>query len=104
MIDTIKHLPIGRKLMASFALCLLLFALIASVVSVWLVEKEVERRATEEELPRLVEGIRSDVQRQLAPAIASSLALADNTFMAHWDRAGMPEGGRASWLGCGTAP
>ena len=103
MIDTIKHLPIGRKLMASFALCLLLFALIASVVSVWLVEKEVERRATEEELPRLVEGIRSDVQRQLAPAIASSLALADNTFMADWDRAGMPEEGRASWLAYATA-
>ena len=42
MIDAIKHLPIGRKLMASFALCLLLFALIASLVSVWLVEKEVD--------------------------------------------------------------
>ena len=103
MIDTLKHLPIGRKLMASFALCLLLFALIASLVSVWLVEKEVERRATTEELPMLVAGIRSDVQRQLAPAIAASLALADNLFLAEWDRAGMPESGRATWLAYATA-
>lgn len=74
---------------------------------VWLdrgeLDKLIERSATTEELPMLVAGIRSDVQRQLAPAIAASLALADNLFLAEWDRAGMPESGRATWLAYATA-
>ncbi len=98
MIDILKNMPIGRKLLAAFALCLLLFTVIAGAVSLWLVEAEVQRRAVAEELPMLVAGIKSDVQRQLAPAITASLALADNTFMVEWDRAGMPEAGRATWL------
>ena len=88
---------IQTKLMLSMGLCLLLIVLISASVSVWLASRNMRERAIDVELPSVVNQLRSDILRQIAPPLAASRAIADNTFLLDWEREGLPDAGLAKW-------
>lgn len=98
MLHHFKNLSISTKSIGSLVLSLILFSAISATISSSMITKEIHQRAFTEELPALVQGIRSDIQRQLAPSINAARGMADNAFLIDWDRAGMPESGHATWL------
>jgi len=88
---------IQTKLMLSMGLCLLLIILLSVGTSVWLASRDMRQRAIEIELPGLVNQLRSDILRQIAPPLAQSRAVADNAFLLDWERDGLPDAGLAAW-------
>lgn len=72
-----RKLSIQNKLILSMTSCLLVFVAISSGLSIRLIGNAVRDRVVREELPTAVNGIRADVQRQMAGPIAASRILAD---------------------------
>jgi methyl-accepting chemotaxis protein len=93
-----RKCSIQNKLVLSMTSCLLLFVAISSGLSFWLIGNAVRERVVHEELPTAVNGIRADVQRQLAGPIAAALAMAGDTFLQQWDAAGNPDAGTHAWM------
>ncbi|RKP58610.1 methyl-accepting chemotaxis protein [Pararobbsia silviterrae] len=92
-----QKLSIQNKLIMSMASCLLVFVAISSGLSVWLIGDTMRTRVVEEELPTAVNGIRADVQRQLAGPIAASRAVAGDAFLQQWEADGEPDAGTRIW-------
>ena len=61
-----RKLSIQNKLILSMTSCLLVFVAISSGLSIRLIGNAVRDRVVREELPTAVNGIRADVQRQMA--------------------------------------
>ena len=98
MLKTIKNLSIRTKSVGGLVLSLILFSAISAIISSTLIANDIRKRAITQELPALMQGIRSDIQRQLVPAITAAQGLANNSFLIDWYRAGMPDSGRENWL------
>ncbi|WP_321814761.1 MULTISPECIES: methyl-accepting chemotaxis protein [unclassified Paraburkholderia] len=92
-----RKLSIQNKLVLSMTTCLLIFIGISSGLSIWLIGGTVRERVVNDELPTAVNGIRADVQRQLAGPITAARAIALNPFLQQWEADGEPETGAASW-------
>jgi methyl-accepting chemotaxis protein len=93
-----RKLSIQHKLVLSMTSCLLVFVAISSALSVWLIGNAVRERVVHEELPTAVNGVRADVQRQLAGPIAASRALANDAFLQQWEADGEPDAGTHTWM------
>ncbi|AOI89134.1 methyl-accepting chemotaxis protein [Burkholderia pseudomultivorans] len=93
-----RKLSIQNKLILSMTSCLLVFVAISSGLSVRLIGNAVRERVVREELPTAVNGIRADVQRQLAGPIAASRILARDAFLLQWEADGEPEAGARNWI------
>ena len=92
-----RKLSIQHKLILSMTSCLLVFVAITSGLSFWLIGNAVRERVVQDELPTALNGIRADVQRQLAGPITASRAMAVNAFLQQWEADGEPEAGTAIW-------
>jgi methyl-accepting chemotaxis protein len=92
-----RTLSIRNKLVLSMTSCLLVFVGISGGLNIWLIGNTVRERVVRDELPTAVNGIRADVQRQLAGPITASRSMAINTFLQQWDAAGEPEAGTDTW-------
>ncbi|WP_321956187.1 methyl-accepting chemotaxis protein [Paraburkholderia bannensis] len=92
-----RKLSIQNKLVLSMTTCLLIFIGISSGLSIWLIGDTVRERVVQDELPTAVNGIRADVQRQLAGPITAARAIALNPFLQQWEADGEPEAGAANW-------
>jgi methyl-accepting chemotaxis protein len=92
-----RHLSIKTKLMASMVFCLLLIIAISTTLSVRLTGQGLRTRAVEQDLPAVVGEIRNDILRQIAMPLATSVAVANNTFLLEWEKNGAPEAGIAAW-------
>ena len=77
--------------------CLLLFMAVSAALNWVLSTQHVRERVFEQELPAVVAAVRGDIQRQIAPPLAMSQAIAGNTFLTDWEAAGEPESGQAAW-------
>ncbi len=93
-----QKLSIQNKLVLSMASCLLVFVAISSGLSVWLIGNAVRERVVQDELPTAVNGIRADVQRQLAGPIAASRTLAGDAFLQQWATDGESDAGTQTWM------
>ncbi|HEX8611434.1 MAG TPA: methyl-accepting chemotaxis protein, partial [Telluria sp.] len=93
----LRHLSIQKKLMLSMAACLLLFVVISSTLSITMTSRGIRERVVEQELPSVIGEIRNDVLRQIAVPLATSLALANNTYVQAWEADGLPDSGLAAW-------
>ncbi|WP_228896066.1 methyl-accepting chemotaxis protein [Pseudoduganella aquatica] len=93
----LRRLSIKNKLMLSMGLCLLLFIIISSTLSIVMSSKNSRERVVEQELPAQIGEIRNDIQRQIAQPLSVSLTLANNTFLHGWEEAGAPDEGVAGW-------
>jgi len=92
-----RRLSIKAKLMLSMGLCLLLFIIISSTLSVTLSSANTRERVVESELPAQVGEIRNDILKQIAEPLTVSRTLANDTFLHAWEDAGTPEEGLAAW-------
>jgi methyl-accepting chemotaxis protein len=92
-----RKLSIQNKLILSMTSCLLVFVGISSGLSIWLIGNTVRERVVQDELPTAVNGIRADVQRQLAGPITASRAMATNAFLRQWEADGEPDAGTNNW-------
>jgi methyl-accepting chemotaxis protein len=93
----LRRLSIKNKLMLSMGLCLLLFIIISSTLSIAMSSKNSRERVVEQELPAQIGEIRNDILRQIAQPLSVSLTLANNTFLHDWEEAGVPDEGVAAW-------
>ncbi|MDR3101258.1 MAG: methyl-accepting chemotaxis protein [Paraburkholderia sp.] len=93
-----RKLSIQNKLVLSMTTCLLIFIGISSGLSIWLIGDTVRERVVQEELPTAVNGIRSDVERQLAGPITAARAMAIDPFLQQWEAEGEPDAGAATWI------
>ncbi|WP_322044894.1 methyl-accepting chemotaxis protein [Paraburkholderia sp. J67] len=92
-----RKLSIQNKLILSMTTCLLIFIGISSGLSIWLIGDTVRERVVNDELPTAVNGIRADVQRQLAGPITAARALALDPFLQQWEAQGEPDTGTTNW-------
>ena len=92
-----RKVSIQNKLVLSMTSCLLVFVAISSGLSIWLIGNTVRERVVQDELPTAVNGIRADVQRQLAGPITASRDMAINTFLQQWEMDGEPDSGLNNW-------
>ncbi|WP_233838115.1 methyl-accepting chemotaxis protein [Paraburkholderia sp. ZP32-5] len=92
-----RKLSIQHKLILSMTSCLLVFVAITSGLSFCLIGNAVRERVVQDELPTALNGIRADVQRQLAGPITASRSMAVNAFLQQWEADGEPEAGTAIW-------
>ncbi|MTW08990.1 HAMP domain-containing protein [Pseudoduganella eburnea] len=95
--ELLRRLSIRHKLLLSMGLCLLLFIIISSTLSIMKTSQAARERVLGHELPAQVAAIRNDVLRQIATPLAVSQTLANNTFLHAWEEAGVPEEGVAAW-------
>ena len=95
--ELLHRLSIRHKLLLSMGLCLLLFIIISSTLSIMKTSQAARERVMRQELPAQVAAIRNDVLRQIATPLAVSQTLANNTFLHGWEEAGVPEEGVAAW-------
>ncbi|RBB40520.1 methyl-accepting chemotaxis protein, partial [Burkholderia reimsis] len=93
-----RKLSIQNKLILSMTSCLLVFVAISSGLSIRLIGNAVRDRVVREELPTAVNGIRADVQRQMAGPIAASRILARDAFLLQWEADGEPDAGTRNWI------
>ncbi|QBI04894.1 methyl-accepting chemotaxis protein [Pseudoduganella albidiflava] len=93
----IKKLSIQKKLMLSMGMCLLVFMVISSVMSVAMNGERARSRALTQELPAQVGEIRNDVLRQIGRTLAVAETLANDTYVHAWEDAGLPDEGAAAW-------
>ncbi|MDQ1833096.1 methyl-accepting chemotaxis protein [Massilia scottii] len=93
----LRHLSIQKKLMLSMAACLLLFVAISSTLSIIMTGRGIRERVVEQELPSVIGEIRNDVLRQIAVPLATSLALANNSYVQAWEAEGLPDTGMEAW-------
>ncbi|MDM5182086.1 methyl-accepting chemotaxis protein, partial [Massilia sp. DJPM01] len=93
----LRHLSIQKKLMLSMAACLLLFVVISSTLSITMTGRGIRERVVNQELPSVIGEIRNDVLRQIAVPLATSLALANNTYVQAWEAEGLPDSGLEAW-------
>ena len=93
----LRRLSIKNKLMLSMGLCLLLFIIISSTLSIVMSSKNSRERVVEQELPAQIGEIRNDILRQISQPLSVSLTLANNTFLHDWEEAGVPDEGLAAW-------
>jgi methyl-accepting chemotaxis protein len=96
-LNALRNLSIQNKLLLSLAACLLLFLAVSSTLSIWMTGNGIRARVVEHELPAEVGEIRNDVLRQIAQPLATSLAIANNTYLHTWEAEGMPESGIPHW-------
>ncbi|SFU92923.1 methyl-accepting chemotaxis protein [Pseudoduganella namucuonensis] len=92
-----RRLSIKNKLMLSMGLCLLLFMLISSTLTVYMGSENTRRRVVDQELPAQIGEIRNDILRQIGQPLSVSQTLANNTFLHDWEEAGVPDEGAAAW-------
>ncbi len=95
--NTLRNLSIQNKLLASLAACLLLFLAISSTLSIFMTGNGIRARVIEQELPAEVGEIRNDVLRQIAQPLATSLAIANNTYLHAWEDEGVPDSALPQW-------
>ncbi|WP_342118205.1 methyl-accepting chemotaxis protein [Pseudoduganella sp. OTU4001] len=95
--ELLRRLSIRHKLLLSMGLCLLLFIIISSTLSIMKTSQAARERVLRLELPAQVAAIRNDVLRQIDGPLAVSLTLANNTFLHAWEDAGVPDEGAAAW-------
>ncbi|MEJ7806766.1 MAG: methyl-accepting chemotaxis protein, partial [Telluria sp.] len=81
----LRNLSIQKKLMLSMAACLLLFVAISSTLSIVMTGKGIRERVVTQELPAVVGEIRNDILRQIAFPLATSLAVANNSYVHAWE-------------------
>ncbi|AKU21571.1 methyl-accepting chemotaxis protein [Massilia sp. NR 4-1] len=93
----LRRLSIKNKLMLSMGLCLLLFLLISSTLSITMTSQNSRERVVEQELPAQIGEIRNDILRQITQPLAVSQTLANNTFLHAWEEAGLSDDGVAAW-------
>jgi methyl-accepting chemotaxis protein len=93
-----RKLSIQNKLILSMTSCLLVFVGISSGLSIWLIGNTVRERIVQDELPTAVNGIRADVQRQLAGPITASRTMAADAFLRQWEADGEPASGMSNWM------
>jgi methyl-accepting chemotaxis protein len=92
-----RQLSIRQKLLSSMTACLLLFLAISTTLGLFLTASANRERALGLELPAVVGEIRNDVLRRIGEPLATSRALAGNTFLLDWEAAGLPDAGTESW-------
>ncbi|WP_377700895.1 methyl-accepting chemotaxis protein [Pseudoduganella sp. UC29_71] len=93
----LSRLSIKNKLMLSMGLCLLLFIIISSTLSIVMSSQNSRERVVQQELPAQIGEIRNDILRQIAQPLSVSLTLANNTFLHDWEEAGVPDEGVPAW-------
>ena len=67
----LRRFSIQKKLMLSMALCLLLFLVISSTLSIVMTGHDVRERVVKQELPAVVGEIRNDILRQIGAPLAT---------------------------------
>jgi methyl-accepting chemotaxis protein len=93
----LSRLSIKNKLMLSMGLCLLLFIVISSTLSILMSSSNSRERVVEQELPAQIGEIRNDILRQITQPLSVSLTTANNTFLHDWEDAGVPDEGLEAW-------
>ena len=93
----LRRWSIKTKLMFGMAACLLLFILVSAALSVSLTGRTMRERVVGHELPAVVGEIGNDVLRQIGAPLTASLAVANNTFLVEWERAGLADAGIDAW-------
>jgi methyl-accepting chemotaxis protein len=93
----LSRLSIKNKLMLSMGLCLLLFIIISSTLSIVMSSQNSRERVVQQELPAQIGEIRNDILRQIAQPLSVSLTLANDTFLHDWEEAGVPDEGAPAW-------
>ncbi len=95
--NLLRNLSIRKKLLVSMAACLLLFLIISTVLSFTMIGNTVKERAVDLELPAIVGEVRNDILRQIGAPLATSQAIANNTFLHAWEAAGLGDEGIEAW-------
>ncbi|MES2073520.1 MAG: methyl-accepting chemotaxis protein [Pseudomonadota bacterium] len=93
----LRRFSIQKKLMLSMGLCLLMFLLISSFLSMTMTGNGIRERVIQQELPAVVGEIRNDILRQIAEPLALSQSIANNSYLQEWENAGLPDEGLAGW-------
>ena len=93
----LRRRSIKTKLMLGMAACLLLFIAISATLGITLTGRGLRERVVAHELPAVVGEIRNDVLRRIDAPLTASLAIAGNTYLHAWERAGLDEAGLDAW-------
>jgi len=96
-VKLMRHMSIQKKLMLSMAACLLLFVAISSTLSIMMTSRNVRERVVNQELPAVIGEIRNDILRQIAVPLATSLAVANNSYIHAWENGGLADDGMDAW-------
>jgi methyl-accepting chemotaxis protein len=70
---------------------------VSATLSVVMTGTGIRERVVSQELPAEVGQIRNDIQRQIGEPQAAARAIAANTFLLDWEKAGLPDSGEAAW-------
>ena len=93
----LSRLSIQNKLLASMAACLLLFLAISSALGIVMTGGGMRDRVVARELPAVVGEIRNDILRQIALPLATSLAIANNSYVHAWEAEDLADTGLPAW-------
>ncbi len=83
--------------MLSMAACLLLFVAISSTLSIMMTGKNIRERVVTQELPAVVGEIRNDILRQISVPLATSLSVANNSYVHAWEALELDDAGLEAW-------
>lgn len=97
MSNVLRHLSLQKKLIAAMGAALLLFVLVSSVLSVWLMGQTLRERVERHELPAVVNAIRNDVQHHIGEPLARAQSMASNQYLLDWEAGGLAEDGLPAW-------
>ncbi len=93
----LRNLSIQKKLLLSMAACLLLFVAISSTLSIMMTGQGIRERVVKQELPAVVGEIRNDILRQISLPLATSLAIANNSYVHAWEAQDLADTGLEAW-------
>jgi methyl-accepting chemotaxis protein len=93
----LRRMSVQNKLMFSMAACLLLFLAISTTLSLMLTARNIRARVVAQELPAVVGEIRNDISRSIALPLATSQAIANNSYVHAWELEGLPDTGLPAW-------
>ena len=93
----LRNFSIQKKLILGLALCLVLYIVISSFLSIYMTGQGIRTRVVEQELPAVVGEIRNDVLRRIGEPLAISQGIANNNYLLDWEAAGLPDTGLEAW-------
>ncbi len=95
--NILRRLSVRQKLIFAMGMCILIFVVISTSLSVLLTGNELRQRAETQDLPTAVGEIRNDILRQIEAPLARTQGMAANTFLLAWEEKGLPQAGLDDW-------
>ena len=95
--NILNRLSVRQKLISAMSVCIIIFVVVSTILSVMLTGNSLEARAVTQELPAEIGEIRNNILRQIEGPLALTQGMAANTYLLDWEEKGLPDTGMLAW-------